>query len=458
MSVIKPSLPKGTRDFPPEVMIRREHIFETIKESFRKFGFMPLQTPSIEKLDVLTGKYGEEGDRLIFRILNSGDYLSKTEGFDFQAEDAAKSLTPLICNKALRYDLTVPFARFVVMNKHTLNFPFKRYQMQPVWRAESPQKGRYREFYQCDADVIGTDSLLNDAELIALYDDAFSALGFPSAQIIVSNRKILAGIAEQVGAPDKLTDICIAIDKLDKIGEEKVKKELEERGIAEARTVDIFRIIAADGDNQEKLAYLREQFTNTETGQRGLDEMEQVLIYAEKLGIKSSQVIFDPRLARGLDYYTGTIYEVKSPDYKAGSLGGGGRYDDLTGIFGDSGLAGVGISFGADRIFDAMEALDLFGDITGTTTQVLLANFGGEAEIYSLGILSRLRDAGISAEIFPASTKMKKQFRYADNLGIPYMVIIGESEMASGELVLKTMKTGEQVNLTLDGIIRQVSQ
>lgn len=458
MAYIKPTLPRGTRDFAPEVMLRRDFIFDTIRNSFRKFGFQPLQTPAMENLDVLTGKYGEEGDRLIFRILNNGDYLKDVQSFDFGQPDAARSLTPLICEKALRYDLTVPLARFVVMNKHLLTFPFKRYQMQPVWRAENPQKGRYREFYQCDADVIGTDSLVNDAELPALYDDAFAALGFKYMKIVISNRKILSGIAEEVGAPEKLTDICIAIDKLDKIGEERVRAELGGRGLNETQAAKIFEIISTEGTNEEKLDFLETCFQNSESGRKGVAEMRETLKMIAMFKLKVADIEFDPKLARGLDYYTGTIYEVKSPDFPAGSLGGGGRYDDLTGIFGESGLAGVGISFGADRIFDAMSLLNLFPEGSTTATQVLLINFG-EASLYrSLEVMGQLRDAGIASEIFPEAGKLKKQFKYADALKIPYAMVIGETELEQGTCNLKDMRTGEQKMVSIAEAISILAQ
>lgn len=457
MTYIKPTLPRGTRDFAPEVMLRRDFIFDTIRNSFRKFGFQPLQTPSMENLDVLTGKYGEEGDRLIFRILNTGDYLKDVEDLDLSQSEAYRKLTPAICEKALRYDLTVPLARFVVMNKHLLTFPFKRYQMQPVWRAENPQKGRYREFYQCDADVIGTDSLVNDAELPALYDDAFAALGFNYIKVVISNRKILSGIAEEVGAPEKLTDICIAIDKLDKIGEERVRAELNARGLNVSQADRIFTLISGEGTNQEKLDYLEKAFQHSESGKKGVAEMRQTLEMLAQFPLKVAEVEFDPKLARGLDYYTGTIYEVKSPDFPAGSLGGGGRYDDLTGIFGESGLAGVGISFGADRIFDAMTLLGLFKDEAVTSTKVLLANFGDAPLLYSLKVLSQLRDAGIAAEIFPEAGRMKKQFKYADALKIPFVMIIGESEIEAGVVVLKDMHTGTQDTLPLADALTRLS-
>lgn len=459
MAYIKPTLPRGTRDFAPDVMLRREFIFDTIRKSFRKFGFQPLQTPSIENLDVLTGKYGEEGDRLIFRILNTGDYLKNVDGsFDLSQSDAYRPLTPLICNKALRYDLTVPLARFVVMNKHLLTFPFKRYQMQPVWRAESPQKGRYREFYQCDADVIGTESMINDAELPALYDDAFAALGFSHIRVLISNRKILSGIAEEVGAPEKLTDICISIDKLDKIGEGRVRGELETRGINSDQADQIFQIISCGGTNAEKLDFLEQCFRNSESGRKGVAEMRETLQILGKFNLKVAEIVFDPKLARGLDYYTGTIYEVKCLEFAAGSLGGGGRYDDLTGIFGDSGLAGVGISFGADRIYDAMAQLELFSDSSTTSTIVLLANFGEAPMLKSLEVLTQLRDVDVPAEIYPEAGRMKKQFKYADSLKIPFMMIIGESEMEAGTCIVKDMKTGEQETLSIEAAIARFSK
>jgi len=440
----KPSIPKGTRDFGPEEMSRREFIFENLKKVFRKYGFQPLETPSMENLSVLTGKYGEEGDRLIFKILNSGNYLSKTNGFDFGQEGAAKTLLPKISEKALRYDLTVPFARYAAMNHNILNLPFKRYQVQPVWRADRPQKGRYREFYQCDCDVVGSKSLITDSELIAIYDEAFSTLGFPSVHILFNNRKILAGIAEVAGSPDLLTDICVAIDKLDKIGEAKVRDELANKSIDEAARDAIFKIITFEGSNSEKITFLRESFANSQIGLQGVQELEEVLSYLPYFGLGCAEVIFDISLARGLEYYTGSIFEVKAVGVEYGSIGGGGRYDDLTGIFGVPNLAGVGISFGADRIYDVMDMLDLFPDQSLSAVKVVLINFGEDGFIASLKLLHQLRAAGVSAEVYPEAVKFKKQYKYADKRKATFAVSIGSNEVEQGVVGIKNLSSGEQ--------------
>ncbi len=443
----KPSIPKGTRDFGPEVMSRREYIFDTLKKVFRKYGFQPLETPSMEKLSVLTGKYGEEGDRLIFKIINSGNYLSKVKELDLSDANASKTLLPKICEKALRYDLTVPFARYAAMNHNQLNLPFKRYQIQPVWRADRPQKGRYREFYQCDCDVVGSDALITDAELIAIYDDAFKALGFSEIRLLFNNRKVLAGIAEVAGSIDLLTPICVAIDKLDKIGEDKVREELAERGIeAEARDA-IFKIILHRGSNQEKLAFLREAFKDSEIGLQGVEEMAEVLAYLEYFQLSCAKVDFDISLARGLEYYTGSIFEIKAVGVEYGSIGGGGRYNDLTGIFGVSGLSGVGISFGADRIYDVMEILDLFPEQSKASVTAVMMNFGGEGFRASLRFLQQLRAAGVSAEIYPEPVKMKKQFKFADRRNAHFSLSIGSDEAASEMVRVKNMRTSEQQDL-----------
>ncbi len=452
----KPSIPKGTRDFGPEVMSRREFIFDTLKSVFRKYAYQPIETPSMEKLDVLTGKYGEEGDRLIFKILNSGDYLRKTKNFDFEQERASNKLTPLISEKALRYDLTVPFARFVAMNQNDLAFPFKRYQVQPVWRADRPQKGRYREFYQCDCDVIGSDSLLNDAELVAIYDEAFGALGFSAVRILLNNRKILAGTAEAAGVPDQLVDMCVAIDKLDKIGEEKVRQELGQRGIETASQDTIFEIISFEGDNFAKVEMLKKAFEGSEIGQKGVAEMEEVLNLLKFFPLSTAEVEFDLKLARGLEYYTGSIYEVKAVGVEFGSLGGGGRYDDLTGIFGVPNLSGVGISFGADRIYDVMEMLDLFKKVELPGIQAILINFGGDEFVASLEFLQRLRQAGIAAELYPDAAKLKKQFKFADKRNARYALSIGSAEKANGTVAIKDLKSGDQITLDQDAAIQHL--
>lgn len=452
----KPSIPKGTRDFGPEEMSRREFIFDTLKGVFRKYGYQPIETPSMENLSVLTGKYGEEGDRLIFKILNSGDYLKKTGGFDFHQENASQKLLARISEKALRYDLTVPFARFVAMNQSKLAFPFKRYQVQPVWRADRPQKGRYREFYQCDCDVIGSDSLLNDAELIAIFDESFGALGFPAVRILLNNRKILAGIAETAGIPDQLVDMCVAIDKLDKIGEAKVREELDGRGIGAASRDRIFELISFEGENLEKVAMLKEAFSESEIGTKGVEEVEEVLQLLDFFEIETAQVEFDLKLARGLEYYTGSIYEVKAVGVEFGSIGAGGRYDDLTGIFGVPNLSGVGISFGADRVYDVMMMLDLFKEVKLPGIQAVLINFGGDSFKASLRFLQQLRKAGIAAELYPEAAKLKKQFKFADRRNARFALSIGSEEAAAGTVGIKDLQSGEQISLAQEAAIQHL--
>lgn len=446
----KPSIPKGTRDFPPAVMLRREFILNTIRSVYKKFGYEPIETPSMEKLSVLTGKYGEEGDRLIFKILNSGDFLAGAHH-----TDDYKKLTPEISGKALRYDLTVPFARFVVMNQNEISFPFKRYQIQPVWRGDRPQKGRYREFYQCDADVVGSDSLIYEAEFISIYDEALSALGLKDFSIRISNRKILNGYAEAVGQSEKFQDICTAIDKLDKVGESGVKKELLEREVPEAAADQLLQMITFAGTNEEKIAYLEKLFENSESGKQGISEMREVFDFYQYMDRFNGTVDFDLTLARGLTYYTGTIYEVVTNEVKMGSICGGGRYDNLTGVFGKPGLSGVGISFGVDRIYDVMLELDLFDESATQGTEVMLINFGGESLKTCLQVLSRLRKAGISAEIYPDSAKLKKQFSYADRKNVTFTLAIGDNEVASGKYQLKDMKTGAQEGLSLEEILEK---
>ncbi|MEL6696480.1 MAG: histidine--tRNA ligase [Bacteroidota bacterium] len=448
----KPSIPKGTRDFGPEVMMRREYIFDTIRSVFRKYGYPPLETPSMENLSVLTGKYGEEGDRLIFKILNNGDFLKKAQHLD----DSQK-LSFEISEKALRYDLTVPFARYVVMNRGTLTFPFKRYQIQPVWRADRPQKGRYREFYQCDADVVGSDSLVYEAEFVAIFDEVLSKLGFPGFSILINNRKILSGYAEVIGHPDKFTSMCIAIDKLDKIGKERVREELIGRGIDGDAPDKLFELIGFEGDNQAKLDFLGEKLAPSEIGTKGVEEMREVFSLLESFEIDRATIDFNLELARGLDYYTGTIFEVKAHEVKMGSICGGGRYANLTGVFGVDGLSGVGISFGADRIYVVMEELGLFEEIRPTTVEVLLVNFGAETRADALKALNQLRQVGIASEYYPdAGAKMRKQFTYADKKDIPYTLIIGTEEAASGIFQLKNMKTGEQEALKIEAIVEKL--
>ena len=431
----KPSIPKGTRDFSPVEMMRRNYIFDTVKRVFRLYGFAPLETPSMENLSTLLGKYGDEGDKLLFKILNSGDYAAGLS--DDEVRQASK-----ISEKGLRYDLTVPFARYVVQHQGELSFPFKRYQVQPVWRADRPQKGRYREFYQCDVDVIGTRSLLCEVELVEIVERVFRALGIRVA-LKMNNRKILYGIAETIGHADKMTDITVAIDKLEKIGLDNVKAELLERGLEPEAIARLQPILELAGDNKQKLNALRGAIAASETGMKGIEEMETVLGYVERLGL-GLQVDLDLSLARGLNYYTGAIFEVKALDFAIGSICGGGRYDDLTGIFGMPGMSGVGISFGADRIYDVMTGLDLFPEEIDSATRVLFVNLGAEEEAVSLGLLRGLRDAGVAAEIYPEAGKMKKQMEYANRRGIPYVVIVGSQEMEAQAATVKNMQSGEQ--------------
>ena len=452
MSSQKPSIPKGTRDFSTSEMVRRNHIFDTIRKIFQIYGYQPIETPAMENLSTLMGKYGDEGDKLLFKILNSGNYL---DGFPAgQMPDAGSGLPELtrhIAEKGLRYDLTVPFARFVVQHHHELAFPFKRYQIQPVWRADRPQKGRYREFFQCDVDVIGSNSLLNEVELIRIIDDVFSSLGI-SVLIRLNNRKILAGIAEAVGAPEFLTDITVAIDKLDKTELDKVNEELLQRGIS-ADSVDRLQpILQMKGDLKSKTETLWKLFTASETGQKGLDEMATVMELLHGLDLKND-VDLDVALARGLSYYTGTIFEVKALGVSIGSICGGGRYDNLTGVFGLPGMSGVGISFGADRIYDVMTELSLFPPSLHSTTRAMLVNFGPAEEKYCLGVLTSLHKAGIAAELYPDQAKIKKQMEYANRKNIPFVVLIGQTEMESGLLAVKDMVSGEQKSLTAEQLI-----
>ena len=456
----KPSIPKGTRDFLPEVMLKREYIFDTIRTVFRKYGYAPIETPAMENLAVLTGKYGEEGDRLIFKILNSGDYFSKRNKQVVFPEDMALGEAKFalkIAEKALRYDLTVPFARFVVQHQNELTFPFKRYQIQPVWRADRPQKGRYREFYQCDADVVGSDSLLFDAEFIAIYDEVLSRLGLPGFTIKVNNRKILSGYAEVIGHLDKFTPICVAIDKLDKIGEEGVAQELERADLPSQDIQRLFELITFEGNAEAKLTFLEEQLADSEEGRLGVSEMKEVFNWLSYFELGRGTVEFDLQLARGLNYYTGSIYEVKAQGVKIGSICGGGRYADLTGVFGKPGLSGIGISFGADRIYDVMEELALFPDSRASSSQVLLINFGGDTIPANLKVLTQLRQAGIAAELYPDSAKLRKQFTYADRLGIPFTLVIGSEEIAKEAYQLKNMQSGEQAALSVEEIIAKLS-
>ena len=440
----KPSIPKGTRDFSPIEMMRRQYIFDTIKSVFRLYGFAPLETPSMENLSTLLGKYGEEGDKLLFKILNSGDYAANLS--DEEVRNASK-----ICEKGLRYDLTVPFARYVVQHQNELQFPFKRYQVQPVWRADRPQKGRYREFYQCDVDVIGTRSLLCEVELVEIVERVFKALGIRVA-LKMNNRKILFGIAEVIGHADKMIDITVAIDKLDKIGLENVKAELAERGLDAEAISRLQPILELEGSNAEKLNTLRELLATSETGMKGIEEMAEVFGHIEALGVEL-QVELDLSLARGLNYYTGAIFEVKALDYAIGSISGGGRYDDLTGIFGMPNMSGVGISFGADRIYDVMLGCDLFPEELNCSTRVIFLNFGGAEQAASLSLLRQLRSAGVPAEIYPDAAKMKKQMEYANRRGIPFVVIIGSEELAAEEAAVKNMVTGEQQKVAFSELV-----
>jgi histidyl-tRNA synthetase len=457
MAIQKPGIPKGTRDFSPEEMVKRNYIFDTIKSVFRKYGYQEIQTPTMENLDTLTGKYGDEGDKLIFKILNSGDFLAKVSPEKLQAA-TSKSITSEISEKALRYDLTVPFARYVVMHQNDIALPFKRFQVQPVWRADRPQKGRYREFYQCDADVVGSDSLLNEAEFVLIYQEALSNLGLKDFTIKINNRKILSGIAEIIGKPELIIDMTVAIDKLDKIGMDGVLKELLEKGFGESDIEKLKPIIELDGSNAEKIEKLKSVLIKSETGLKGIAELEILFNYIEQLKIPNSklQTELDITLARGLNYYTGAIFEVKSNEVAMGSIGGGGRYDDLTGMFGLKDLTGVGISFGADRIYDVLDELGLFPTTTNETTRVLISNFDEAAETYALPILSQLRQNGIAAELYPQTAKLKKQLSYADAKRIPYVILIGSEEMESGLLSLKNMQTGEQQKLTLANIVKQL--
>jgi len=450
----QPSIPKGTRDFAPDVMVRRNFIFDTIRSVFQRYGYLPLETPSMENVETLTGKYGDEGDKLIFRILDSGDYLKSVPDEALQMRQLSM-VTKGIAEKALRYDLTVPFARFVVMNQHSIAFPFKRYQIQPVWRADRPQKGRYREFYQCDADVVGSDSLLNEVELVQIFDDALSALKVPSS-IKINNRKILQGVAELAGIPERMMEMTIAIDKLDKVGEEGVVKELGDRGFSESAIQTIRGLFSLAGSNEERLATLERMLSQSDAGKKGIDELRYVMARVQDIGLKTCALELDITLARGLNYYTGAIFEVKATGVQMGSICGGGRYDDLTGIFGLKGVSGVGISFGADRIYDVMTELNVFPSDAMQSTKVLFANFGEKEEKHCMKLLRQLRDAGINAEIYPEGAKMKKQFKYADDKRIPFVAVVGEEEMQSGKVALKNMSSGEQTALSLEELIEKL--
>ena len=449
----KPSIPKGTRDFSPVEMAKRNYIFNTIREVFHLFGYQQIETPSMENLSTLMGKYGDEGDKLLFKIQNSGDYFSGLTDEELLSRNAAK-LASKFCEKGLRYDLTVPFARYVVMHRDEISFPFKRYQIQPVWRADRPQKGRYREFYQCDADVVGSNSLLNEVELVQMIDRVYGKFGI-RVSIKINNRKILTGIAEIIGEADKIVDITVAIDKLDKIGLDNVNAELASKGIPQEAIEKLQPIIMLSGTNEEKLETLKTVLAGSETGLKGVEESEFILKTVASLGVKS-EVELDLTLARGLNYYTGAIFEVKALDVQIGSISGGGRYDNLTGVFGMSGMSGVGISFGADRIYDVLNQLDLYPKEAVNATQLLFVNFGDKEAAYCLPVLSQARDAGIRAEIYPDSTKMKKQMSYANDKNIPFVAIVGENEMNEGKLTLKNMTTGEQSLVTPEELLAAI--
>lgn len=451
----QPSIPKGTRDFAPEIMVKRNYIFNVIRKTFERFGYMPLETPSMENIETLTGKYGDEGDKLIFRILNSGDFLKDVSDEQLAAKQIPQ-ISKVIAEKALRYDLTVPFARFVVMNQNSIAFPFKRYQIQPVWRADRPQKGRYREFYQCDADVVGSNSLLNEVELVQIFDEVLSDLKISSV-IKINNRKVLSGIAEIAGVSDRMMEMTIAIDKMDKIGADGVIKELRERGFSEQAIGKITSVFAMKGSNDLKLMNLAGTLSTSKVGLKGVEELQYIFDYVDKVGLRDCQVELDITLARGLNYYTGAIFEVKANNVAMGSICGGGRYDDLTGIFGLPGVSGVGISFGADRIFDVMSELALFPESAGGTTKVLFANFGPEEELFCVKMAAELRRVGINAEVYPEMVKMKKQFKYADDKFIPFVAIVGADELKSGIVSLKNMKSGEQKSLSLQDLKTELS-
>ncbi len=449
----KPSIPKGTRDFTPQEMANRNYIFNTIKDVFRLYGFQQIETPAMENLSTLMGKYGEEGDKLLFKILNSGDFMNGLSDDELLGRNSVK-LTNKISEKGLRYDLTVPFARFVVQNRDKISFPFKRYQIQPVWRADRPQKGRYREFYQCDVDVVGSDSLLNELELIQIVDEVYRRLKI-NVVIKINNRKILSGIAEIIGEAEKITDITVAIDKMDKIGLEKVNEEIASKGISKEAIDKLQPILKLSGTNSEKLIQLKTVLASSEIGLKGVSELETIFGLCEAMKVET-KIDLDLTLARGLNYYTGAIFEVKALDVEMGSITGGGRYDNLTGVFGMEGVSGVGISFGADRIYDVLNTLNLYPVTSTEQTQILFVSFGEKELLYSLPWLQSLRGKGINAEIYPEPAKMKKQMSYADNKRIPYVAIVGETEMNEGKVMLKNMKSGEQKLSSLEEVISQI--
>lgn len=445
-----PTIPKGTRDFSPSDMRKRNYVFQIIKQSFEKFGFDQIETPSMENLETLTGKYGDEGDKLIFKILNSGDFLSKTQ---YDSNTTSSSLTSKISKKALRYDLTVPFARYVVQNRNDIVFPFRRYQIQNVWRADRPQKGRYREFFQCDADIIGTDSLFSELELIQLYDEVFDALKLDDFSIKVNNRKILSGIAEVIGESDRFSDITIALDKLDKIGVEKVKEELVSKGLSDKSVNKLDILFQLEGNSDEKLEKLRQFLAISETGMKGVEELAFIFNSFKNIELKSAKLEIDVTLARGLDYYTGAIIEVVANEVNIGSIGGGGRYDDLTGVFGLKDMSGVGISFGFDRICLVLESLNKFPELKNSSTRVLFVNFGESEAMYAYNLLNTLREKGIKSELYPSNDKLKKQMQYANKKGVEFVVLIGVDEIKENIITVKNMFDGSQKNMTFDELI-----
>ncbi|MFN5442814.1 MAG: histidine--tRNA ligase [Crocinitomicaceae bacterium] len=451
----KPAIPKGTRDFLPLEVARRNYIFDTIKQSFRNFGFLPIETPSFELSQTLMGKYGEEGDRLIFRILNSGEKQKKADLQALEEGNLARFANSL-SEKALRYDLTVPFARFVVQHQNDLSFPFKRYQIQPVWRADRPQHGRYQEFYQCDADVVGSDSLLYEVDFVQLFDEVLTNLGLPAFTIYINNRKILSGIAEVSGESDRLIDITVALDKLDKIGEEGVIKELQEKGVAESSIEKIKPLLTLSGSTKERIEIMKNYLVSSEIGLKGIEELVFVLDTVEKLGVERANIVFDVTLARGLNYYTGAIFEVKADGVKMGSICGGGRYDDLTGLFGMPNMSGVGISFGADRIYDVLTELELFPKEVGQGLEVLFVNFGETEQTHCLPLVKDIRKNGISCEIYPTKAKMQKQMKYANDIQVKYVAIVGENEIENEIIQLKNMETGEQEEVSVEELIMKI--
>ncbi|MGZ9676543.1 histidine--tRNA ligase [Flavobacterium sp. GNP001] len=454
----KPSIPKGTRDFSPAEVAKRNYIIQIIKTNFEKFGFQPIETPSFENSETLMGKYGEEGDRLIFKILNSGDYLAKANATHLEAKDSTK-LTASISEKALRYDLTVPFARYVVQHQNEIEFPFKRYQVQPVWRADRPQKGRFREFFQCDADVVGSQSLWQEVELVQLYDSVFATLGLQGVTIKINNRKILSGIAEVIGALDKLIDFTVALDKLDKIGEDGVKKEMTEKGITADAIAKVQPLFQFSGTFAEKIQQLSALLADSAEGMKGVEELRFICDNVANLGLSAATLDLDVTLARGLNYYTGAIFEVAAPKTVAmGSIGGGGRYDDLTGIFGLKNMSGVGISFGLDRIYLVIEELGLFPQTVTATSAALFLNYGHKEALYAMQAIGKLRQAGVRVELYPDAAKLAKQFQHADKRGIPYAVLVGETEMEAGTYALKNLASGEQQNLTLDELLKVLKE